>query len=97
MVGPPTASNGNFTFNPGNSNAMTYSGVDLAAGSTDIIPPVGWRIRQTAQPIHARTRILSPFKTGLAKRSEIRLLGTRKMFREKYRLGLPAQRLSIPQ
>lgn len=41
LVGPPSASNGNFTFNPGNSNAMTYSGVDLAAGSSDIIPPVG--------------------------------------------------------
>jgi hypothetical protein len=41
MVGPPTASNGNFTFNPGNSNAMEYSGVDLATGSSDIIPPVG--------------------------------------------------------
>jgi hypothetical protein len=41
MVGPPSASNGTFTFNPGNSNAMLYSGVDLASGSTDIIPPVG--------------------------------------------------------
>jgi len=41
MVGPPSASNGNFTFDPGSSNAMTYSGVDLASGSSDIIPPVG--------------------------------------------------------
>ncbi len=41
MVGPPSASNGTFTFDPGNSNAMLYSGVDLATGSTDIIPPVG--------------------------------------------------------
>jgi len=41
MVGPPSASNGNFTFNPGASNAMLYSGVDLASGSSDIIPPVG--------------------------------------------------------
>ncbi|MEO8041025.1 MAG: hypothetical protein ABI646_00325 [Acidobacteriota bacterium] len=41
MVGPPTASNGTFTFNPGNSNAMVYSGIDLATGSSDIIPPVG--------------------------------------------------------
>lgn len=41
MVGPPSASNGNFAFNPGNSNAMLYSGADIASGSTDIIPPVG--------------------------------------------------------
>jgi hypothetical protein len=41
LVGPPSASNGNFTFNPGNSNAMEYSGIDLATGSSDIIPPVG--------------------------------------------------------
>ncbi|MBA2378695.1 MAG: hypothetical protein H0V76_03870 [Blastocatellia bacterium] len=41
MVGPPWASNGTFTFDPGNSNAMLYSGIDLATGSTDIIPPVG--------------------------------------------------------
>ncbi len=41
MVGPPSASNGTFTFNPGNSNAMEYSGIDMATGSTDIIPPVG--------------------------------------------------------
>jgi hypothetical protein len=41
MVGPPSASNGNFTFNPGNSNAMLYSGQDNATGSSDIIPPVG--------------------------------------------------------
>jgi hypothetical protein len=41
MVGPPTASNGVFTFNPGNSNAMIYSGRDIAAGSTDIVPPIG--------------------------------------------------------
>jgi len=41
LVGPPSASNGNFTFNPGNSNAMLYSGEDLASGSSDIIPPVG--------------------------------------------------------
>ena len=41
MVGPPSASNGNFTFDPGSSNAFTYSGVDLASGSSDIIPPVG--------------------------------------------------------
>ncbi len=41
LVGPPSASNGTFTFNPGASNAMRYSGVDLATGSSDIIPPVG--------------------------------------------------------
>jgi hypothetical protein len=41
LVGPPSASNGNFTFDPGNSNAMLYSGQDLASGSSDIIPPVG--------------------------------------------------------
>jgi hypothetical protein len=41
MVGPPTASNGNFIFDPGNSNAMLYSGQDIVAGSTDIIPPIG--------------------------------------------------------
>jgi hypothetical protein len=41
MVGPPSASNGPFTFSPGASNAMLYSGVDLATGSSDIIPPVG--------------------------------------------------------
>jgi hypothetical protein len=41
MVGPPSASNGNFTFDPGNSNAMLYSGQDIVAGSTDIIPPIG--------------------------------------------------------
>jgi hypothetical protein len=41
LVGPPTASNGNFTFDPGNSNAMLYSGQDNATGSSDIIPPVG--------------------------------------------------------
>ncbi len=41
LVGPPSAANGTFTFNPGNSNAMRYSGIDLATGSTDIIPPVG--------------------------------------------------------
>src|SRR5690606_11166491 len=33
--------NGNLAFNPGNSNAMLYSGADIASGSTDIIPPVG--------------------------------------------------------
>jgi hypothetical protein len=41
MVGQPSASNGTFTFEPGNSNAMRYSGVDRATGSSDIIPPVG--------------------------------------------------------
>ncbi len=41
LVGPPSASNGPFTFDPGASNAMLYSGVDLATGSSDIIPPVG--------------------------------------------------------
>ncbi len=41
LVGPPSASNGPFTFDPGSSNAMLYSGVDLATGSSDIIPPVG--------------------------------------------------------
>jgi hypothetical protein len=41
LVGPPTASNGNFTFNPGTSNAMLYSGQDNATGSSDIIPPIG--------------------------------------------------------
>lgn len=41
MVGPPSASNGNFLFDPGDSNAMLYTGEDTAAGSTDIIPPIG--------------------------------------------------------
>ena len=39
MVGKSTASNGNFVFDPGNSNAMLYTGQD--AVSTDIIPPIG--------------------------------------------------------
>ena len=41
MVGPPSGPNGNFNFDPGHSNAMLYSGVDLATGSSDIIPPIG--------------------------------------------------------
>lgn len=41
MVGPPSGPNGNFLFNPGNSNAMLYSGVDAATGSSDVIPPIG--------------------------------------------------------
>ena len=41
MVGVNSASNGNFIFDPGNSNAMLYSGADSASGSTDIIPPIG--------------------------------------------------------
>lgn len=41
MVGPPSASNGSFTFDPGNSATMLYSGVDQASGSSDIIPPIG--------------------------------------------------------
>jgi len=43
LVGPPSTVNPatNFTFNPGNSNAMLYSGEDVAVGSSDIIPPVG--------------------------------------------------------
>jgi hypothetical protein len=39
MVGKSTASNGNFVFDPGSSNAMLYTGQD--AVSTDIIPPIG--------------------------------------------------------
>jgi hypothetical protein len=52
MVGPPSASNGNFTFNPGNSNTMMYSGADQAEGSSDIIPPVGtaWPADCSADP-----------------------------------------------
>ena len=41
MVGNNTGPNGNFLFNPGNSNAMLYSGVDAATGSSDVIPPIG--------------------------------------------------------
>jgi hypothetical protein len=43
MVGPPSTTNPatTFTFDPGTSNAMLYSGQDAATGSTDIIPPVG--------------------------------------------------------
>jgi hypothetical protein len=41
MVGPATGPNGNFLFDPGNSNAMLYSGVNAAAGESDIIPPIG--------------------------------------------------------
>lgn len=43
MVGPPSTTNPatTFVFDPGNSNAMLYSGQDNASGSTDIIPPIG--------------------------------------------------------
>lgn len=41
MVGPPSGPNGNFLFDPGNSNAMLYSGINAAAGESDIIPPIG--------------------------------------------------------
>jgi hypothetical protein len=43
MVGPPSTSNPSthFVFDPGNSNAMLYSGQDAASGSSDIIPPIG--------------------------------------------------------
>ncbi len=43
MVGPPSTTNPStsFVFDPGNSNAMLYSGQDADAGSTDIIPPIG--------------------------------------------------------
>ena len=39
LIGPASASNGPFTFNPGTSNVTTYSGDDVV--STDIIPPIG--------------------------------------------------------
>jgi Tfp pilus assembly protein PilX len=43
MVGPPNTTNPStsFAFDPGSSNAMLYSGQDAAAGSSDIIPPIG--------------------------------------------------------
>ena len=41
MVGNNSGPNGNFLFDPGNSNAMLYSGVDMATGSSDVIPPIG--------------------------------------------------------
>jgi len=41
MVGVESGPNGDFLFDPGNSNAMLYSGVDLATGSSDVIPPIG--------------------------------------------------------
>jgi hypothetical protein len=43
MVGPPSTTSPatTFVFDPGNSNAMLYSGEDAAGGSSDIIPPVG--------------------------------------------------------
>jgi len=41
MVGAETGPNGDFLFYPGNSNAMLYSGIDQATGSSDIIPPIG--------------------------------------------------------
>ncbi len=51
MVGPPSTTNPSttFTFEPGNSNAMLYSGQDAAGGSTDIIPPIG--VTHPADPI----------------------------------------------
>ena len=50
MVGPPSTTNPNtaFVFDPGNSNAMLYSGQDVAAGSSDIIPPIG--VSDTVDP-----------------------------------------------
>ncbi|MEO5857574.1 MAG: hypothetical protein ABIR33_01365 [Pyrinomonadaceae bacterium] len=41
MVGNATGPNGNFLFDPGTSNAMLYSGIDQATGSSDVIPPIG--------------------------------------------------------
>ncbi len=43
LVGPHSTTNPSttFTFEPGNSNAMLYSGQDSAGGSSDIIPPIG--------------------------------------------------------
>jgi hypothetical protein len=43
MVGPPSTTSPatTFAFDPGNSNAMLYSGQDAAGGSSDIIPPIG--------------------------------------------------------
>jgi hypothetical protein len=43
LVGPPSTANPStqFVFDPGNSNAMLYSGQDAASGSSDIIPPIG--------------------------------------------------------
>jgi len=44
LIGPASTAAPNptsFTFNPGSSNVVDYSGQDQAAGSTDIIPPIG--------------------------------------------------------
>jgi hypothetical protein len=41
MVGNATGPNGSFLFDPGASNAMLYSGIDQATGSSDVIPPIG--------------------------------------------------------
>ncbi|CAN5567018.1 hypothetical protein BH10ACI3_BH10ACI3_23230 [soil metagenome] len=43
LVGPPSTTNPSttFHFDPGNSNAMLYSGQDAAGGSSDMIPPIG--------------------------------------------------------
>jgi hypothetical protein len=44
LIGPPSTGAPNpttFTFNPGSSNVVDYSGQDQAVGSTDIIPPIG--------------------------------------------------------
>ena len=41
MVGVESGPNGDFLFDPGASNAMLYSGIDQATGSSDVIPPIG--------------------------------------------------------
>ena len=41
MVGTSSGPNGDFLFDPGTSNAMLYSGIDQATGSSDVIPPIG--------------------------------------------------------